>query len=135
MNLCATFNCSLSWFKPALLGLHHTPYFRLDGAFRFRTASASLAASVNVGVQTWLAVVHFTIVPHPPPYHQLRLGRCERVRASPASFVCSFRKTLRKERSGSGEGTGQKESLSPTFLRELFYILYKGLTAQEMIVF
>ena len=58
--------------EPALLGLHHTPYFRLDGAFRLRTASASLAASVNVSIQTWFTVVHFTIVPHPPPYHQLR---------------------------------------------------------------
>ena len=72
MNLCATFNCSLSWFKPALLGFHHAPHLGADGAFRFRTAIASLTAGVNVCIQTRFTVVHFTIVPHPPPDNQLR---------------------------------------------------------------
>ena len=36
--------------EPTLLGFHHTPHLGLDGAFRLRTASASLASGVNVSV-------------------------------------------------------------------------------------
>jgi len=36
---------------------------------------------------------------------------------------------------GKGEGTGQRESPSPAFLRVLCLYVYKGLTAQGMIVF
>ena len=36
---------------------------------------------------------------------------------------------------GKGEGTGQRESPSPAFLRVLCLYVYKGLVAQEMIVF
>jgi hypothetical protein len=36
---------------------------------------------------------------------------------------------------GKGEGTGQRESPSPAFLRVLFLIILRSLVAQEMIVF
>ena len=36
---------------------------------------------------------------------------------------------------GKGEGTGQKESPSPAFLRDLCLYVYKGLNAQGMIAF
>jgi len=70
-------------------------------------------------------------------YHTLHLitnSVVQQVRAcasqpSPASLVCYFMRTLRKERSGSGEGTGQKESLSPTFLREIYLYILRSLTA------
>ena len=36
---------------------------------------------------------------------------------------------------GKGEGTGQRESPSPAFLRVLFLIILRSLVAQGMIVF
>ena len=36
---------------------------------------------------------------------------------------------------GKGEGTGQRESPSPAFLRDLCLYIYKGLNAQGMIAF